>query len=121
MVVRKSKKEEAERRRREQQRIFVEGLQRYKSKGIQILIDGRECRPEEYRKLCEFREDGSFYMADYVGAETGLQPVIREVPFCPYLDSPPDFSFGENGENCLDGAITVTGYLCVNSNLLQGK
>ena len=55
MVVRKSKKEEAERRRREQQRIFVEGLQRYKSKGIQILIDGRECRPEEYRKLCEFR------------------------------------------------------------------
>lgn len=40
MVVRKSKKEEAERRRREQQRIFVEGLQRYKSKGIQILIDG---------------------------------------------------------------------------------
>lgn len=53
MVVRKVKKEEAERRRREQQRIFVEGLQRYKSKGIQILIDGRECRPEEYRKLCE--------------------------------------------------------------------
>ena len=43
-----------------------------KSKGIQILIDGRECRPEEYRKLCEFREDGSFYMADYVGAETGV-------------------------------------------------
>ena len=73
MVVRKSKKEEAERRRREQQRIFVEGLQRYKSKGIQILIDGRECRPEEYRKLCEFREDGSFYMADYVGAETVRQ------------------------------------------------
>ena len=78
MVVRKSKKEEAERRRREQQRIFVEGLQRYKSKGIQILIDGRECRPEEYRKLCEFREDGSFYMADYVGAETG---VLTEIHF----------------------------------------
>ena len=77
-AVRKSKKEEAERRRREQQRIFVEGLQRYKSKGIQILIDGRECRPEEYRKLCEFREDGSFYMADYVGAETG---VLTEIHF----------------------------------------
>ena len=77
-VVRKRKKEEAERRRREQQRIFVEGLQRYKSKGIQILIDGRECRPEEYRKLCEFREDGSFYMADYVGAETG---VLTEIHF----------------------------------------
>ena len=28
--------------------------------------------------------------------------MIREVPFCPYLDSPPDFSFGKNGENCLD-------------------
>ena len=47
--------------------------------------------------------------------------MIREVPFCPYLDSPPDFSFGEQGENCLDGAITVTGHVCVNSNLLQGK
>jgi len=47
--------------------------------------------------------------------------VIREVPFCPYLDSPPDFSFGENGENCLDGAITVTGHVCVNSNLFTGK
>ena len=78
MVVRKSKKEEAERRRREQQRIFVEGLQRYKSKGIQKYIAGRESRQEEYRKMCEIREAGSYFMADYVGAETG---VLTEIHF----------------------------------------
>ena len=77
MVISKNKKEEAERRRREQQRIFVEGLQRYKSKGVQILIDGRECRPEEYRKIFEFREEGSFYMGAYVGAEKGMLTEIH--------------------------------------------
>ena len=78
MVVRKSKKEEAERRRREQQRIFVEGLQRYKSKGIQILIVGWEWRPVEYWMLSQFGDQGSFYMAVYVGAETG---VLTEIHF----------------------------------------
>ena len=78
MVVRKSKKEEAERRRSEQHSSDLISFNFYQSKGIQILIDGRECRPEEYRKLCEFREDGSFYMADYVGAETG---VLTEIHF----------------------------------------
>ena len=47
-------------------------------KAKESRFDGRECRPEEYRKLCEFREDGSFYMADYVGAETG---VLTEIHF----------------------------------------
>ena len=78
MVVRKSKKEEAERRRSEQHSSDLISFNFYQSKGIQILIDGSECRPEEYRKLCEFREDGSFYMADYVGAETG---VLTEIHF----------------------------------------
>ncbi len=77
MVVRKSKKEEAERRRREQQRIFVEGLRRYKSKGVHILIDGRECEPEDYPKIFKCCEDGSFYMGDYVGAETGMLTEIH--------------------------------------------
>lgn len=78
MVVRKSKKEEAERRRREQQKIFVEGLIRYKSKGIPILIDGRECRTEEYPRIFEQHGDGSFYMGDYIVAETG---VLTEIHF----------------------------------------
>lgn len=73
-----NRKAEEERRRREQQRIFVEGLERYKSKGIPILIDGKECRPEEYRRIFELREDGSFYMGDYVGAESG---VLTEIHF----------------------------------------
>ncbi len=77
MVGRKSKKEEAERRKREQQRIFVDGLRRYKSKGIPILIDGRECAPEEYHRIFERREDGSFYMGDYIVAETGMLTEIH--------------------------------------------
>lgn len=62
---------EKERREKEQQRIFVEGLKRYRDRGIPILIDGKECPPEEYSKIFELREDGSFYMGDYIGAETG--------------------------------------------------
>ncbi|MGI6054006.1 MAG: hypothetical protein ACOYA8_03985 [Clostridium sp.] len=73
----KERKEECERRRQEQQKVFVEGLLRYRSKGIPILIDGKECRPEEYGKIFEFREDGSFYMGDYVGADTGMLTEIH--------------------------------------------
>lgn len=69
--------EEMERRRREQQKIFLEGLERYREKGVPILIDGKECPPEEYRKLFEVREDGSFYMGDYIGAETGMLTEIH--------------------------------------------
>ena len=78
MVVRKSKKKRQRGGVGNSREYLSRDYKRYKSKGIQILIDGRECRPEEYRKLCEFREDGSFYMADYVGAETG---VLTEIHF----------------------------------------
>lgn len=67
----KERDEERERRQREQQRVFLEGLRRYREKGIPILIDGKECPPEEYQKIFELKEDGSFYMGDYIGAETG--------------------------------------------------
>ena len=73
----KERNEEWERRRREQQRIFVEGLERYRCKGIPILIDGKVCRPEDYRKIFEFKEDGSFYMGDYIGADKGVLTEIR--------------------------------------------
>ena len=74
---RKEKDEERERRQREQQRVFLEGLRRYREKGIPILIDGKECPPEEYQKIFELREDGSFYMGDYIGAETGTLTEIH--------------------------------------------
>lgn len=73
----KERDEERERRQREQQRVFLEGLRRYREKGIPILIDGKECPPEEYQKIFELKEDGSFYMGDYIGAETGRLTEIR--------------------------------------------
>ena len=73
----KERDEERERRQREQQRVFLEGLRRYREKGIPILIDGKECPPEEYQKIFELKEDGSFYMGDYIGAETGKLTEIR--------------------------------------------
>lgn len=69
--------EEMERRKREQQKIFLDGLERYRRKGISILIDGKECPPEDFGKLFECRADGSFYMGDYIGADTGMLTEIR--------------------------------------------
>lgn len=68
---------EKERRREEQQRIFLEGLKKFKSRGVRIYISDREVSPDDCS--CLFKEDGEyFYMADYVGAETG---VLREIRF----------------------------------------
>ncbi len=71
------RQEEQRARQREQQRAFLDGLARYRRRGIPILIDGKECAPEEYQKIFEFREDGSFYMGDYIGADTGMLTEIR--------------------------------------------
>ncbi len=67
---------EDERRREEQQRIFLEGLKRFRSRGVRIFISDREVSPEECSRL--FVDDGEyFYMADYVGAESGNLKEIR--------------------------------------------
>lgn len=76
----KERNDERERRNQQKQReqqIFLEGLCRYREKGISILIDGRECEPEEYQKIFDLKEDGSFYMGDYIGAETGFLAEIH--------------------------------------------
>ena len=78
MDEREKRRIEKERREKEQQRICVEGLKKYRERGIPILIDGKECTPEEYAKLFELKEDGSFYMGDYIGADTGL---LMEIHF----------------------------------------
>ena len=46
--------------------IYVEGLKRYQKRGIRVLIDGKDACEETWRKLFEVREDGSFYMGDYI-------------------------------------------------------
>lgn len=46
--------------------IYVEGLKRYQEKGIRVLIDGEDASDATWSKLFEVREDGSFYMGDYI-------------------------------------------------------
>lgn len=55
----------------EQKKIFTEGIERYKKKGIPVLIDDGEFKEEDYEKLIEVREDGSFYMGDFIETESG--------------------------------------------------
>lgn len=63
--------------KREEMRRYLNGLKRYKEKGIPIYVDGKPSEPEEWEKLFEVREDGMFYMGDYVQAETGELKEIR--------------------------------------------
>lgn len=56
---------------------YLDGLKRYREKGIPIYIDGQISNPEDWEKLFEVREDGMFYMGDYVQADAGELKEIR--------------------------------------------
>ncbi|MDO4267769.1 MAG: hypothetical protein Q4C73_04785, partial [Eubacteriales bacterium] len=47
-------------------RAYVEGLKKYQAKGVPVLIDGKEADDSQWDKIFEVREDGSFYMGDYI-------------------------------------------------------
>lgn len=73
--------------RKKHQRTYLDGLKRYKNKGVRIMIDGVECPEKEWGKIFEVGEDGGFYMGDYVGAEQGC---LKEIRFDKvYLCDPP--------------------------------
>ena len=55
----------------------LDGLKRYHRKGIPIYIDDEELEESEWGRIFEIQEDGSFYMSDYVGADTGRLTEIR--------------------------------------------
>lgn len=50
----------------ESRRAYMEGLRKYREKGVPILIDGKEADESQWDKIFEIHEDGSFYMGDYV-------------------------------------------------------
>ena len=66
-----------ERERKRQQQRYLDGLRRYYKRGIPIYIDGKLSTEAEWHKLFEAREDGGFYMGDYVGADEGCLKEIR--------------------------------------------
>lgn len=47
-------------------KVYLEGLLKYRERGIPILIDGQEAEPADWEQIFEVREDGSFYMGDYI-------------------------------------------------------
>ncbi len=73
---------------RELQKTYLDGLRRYKDRGIPIIIDGEECPETDWERIFEMGEDGGFYMGDYVGAEQGC---LKEIRFDKvYLCDPPE-------------------------------
>lgn len=44
------------------QRTYLDGLKRYKNKGVRIIIDGEECPESDWERIFEMGEDGGFYM-----------------------------------------------------------
>lgn len=61
----------------QERQAYLDGLKRYHQKGIPIYIDDEEMKETEWEKIFEIQDDGSFYMSDYVGAETGNLTEIR--------------------------------------------
>lgn len=73
---------------KELQKTYLDGLRRYRDRGITILIDGEECPESDWGRIFELGEDGGFYMGDYVGADQGC---LKEIRFDKvYLDQPSD-------------------------------
>lgn len=62
----------------EEQMQYINGLKRYEAKGIPVYIDGRKPGEEDWEKIFQVQEDGSFYMCDMVGAGEGN---LREIHF----------------------------------------
>ena len=56
---------------------YVEGFRRYEAKGIPVYIDGEVPGEQDWEKIFQVNEDGSFYMCDYVGAMEGCLKEIR--------------------------------------------
>lgn len=62
----------------EEQMQYIDGLKRYEAKGIPVYIDGQQPDEEDWEKIFQVREDGSFYMCDYVGDGNGT---LKEIHF----------------------------------------
>lgn len=81
--------------RKKLQKTYLDGLRRYKCRGIPIIIDGEECPEKDWERIFEMSEDGGFYMGDYVGAEQGC---LQEIRFDKvYLCDPPEPAKGRTG------------------------
>ena len=49
---------------------YLDGLRKYKSKGVTILIDGNEEEEKYWPKILHVAADGAFYKTTYVSDES---------------------------------------------------
>lgn len=73
----KQKSPDVAENKRDEQRRYLDGLKRYKDKGIPIYVDNEPASSKDLEKLFEVHEDGMFYMGDYIQADTGELKEIR--------------------------------------------
>ena len=45
---------------------YVDGLKRFQEKGVALYVDGFPAEPEDCAVIFNVREDGMFYMGDYI-------------------------------------------------------
>ena len=50
---------------RTQQMNYLDGLRRFRDKGVSVLVDGMECLEEEWSRIFETGEDGGFYIGGF--------------------------------------------------------
>ncbi|MGL5436999.1 MAG: hypothetical protein ACRDBO_16750 [Lachnospiraceae bacterium] len=66
-------------------RRYLEGLRKYCEQGIPIMIDGVESEPADWEGIFQVRDDGSFYMGDYIlsdeKGENQVQGKLKEIRF----------------------------------------
>ena len=70
----KSRKKQLDEKAR---KVYLEGLKKYEDKGIPLYIDDEPAKAKDLERIFEIQEDGSFYMGDYVGADSGKLKEIR--------------------------------------------
>ena len=68
--------------RKKLQKTYLDGLRRYKCRGIPIIIDGEECPEKDWERIFEMSEDGGFYnvnadmVAGHIAAAIGAHKVV---------------------------------------------
>ena len=71
------KASEKRKREAEEKRRYLEGIKRFQKVGVTVLVDGKEPGPHDLEKIVEIREDGAFFMGDYIADESGKLVEIR--------------------------------------------
>ncbi|MCI8453446.1 MAG: hypothetical protein HFE84_02345 [Lachnospiraceae bacterium] len=64
-------------KRHEEMQQCIRGLSQYAQKGVRVFVDGEPSGSSDWERLFEAREDGLFYMGDYVQNEAGELKEIR--------------------------------------------